>query len=81
VESGELDMQALQDHAARQLARNRLPREWAIVDALPLGPSRKVLKRELREQIRSGALPTSTRSLSGGSGRDPGQQNPPHDKE
>jgi long-chain acyl-CoA synthetase len=48
--------EALRDWAAARVAATKVPREVAIVDALPLGPSRKVLKRLLREQIADGTL-------------------------
>jgi acyl-CoA synthetase (AMP-forming)/AMP-acid ligase II len=35
-----------------------VPREVAIVDAMPLGPSGKVLKRELRARLTDGRLAT-----------------------
>ncbi len=36
-----------------RLARTKVPREWHIVEAFPLGPSRKILKRELRARLDS----------------------------
>jgi hypothetical protein len=36
-----------------------VPREYAFVAALPLGPSNKVLKRELRRALVDGTLPTT----------------------
>lgn len=39
-----------------RVARTKLPREVAVVESLPLGPSRKVLKRELRRRLVGGAL-------------------------
>jgi long-chain acyl-CoA synthetase len=42
--------------AAARIAAVKVPREFAIVEALPLGPSRKVLKREIRERIQAGLL-------------------------
>jgi len=41
-----------------RVAKTGVPREVAFVDALPLGPSRKVLRRVLRAQIESGELST-----------------------
>jgi len=42
--------------AAEQTAHHKYPRRVVFVDELPLGPSHKVLKRELRDRIaRSGA--------------------------
>lgn len=48
----------LRDWAAARVASIKVPREYAIVADLPLGPSRKVLKRELRDRVRDGSLPT-----------------------
>jgi len=45
-------------HARAELARPKQPREVAYVDALPVGPSRKVLRRVLRERLVSGELST-----------------------
>jgi feruloyl-CoA synthase len=39
---------------APQLARHKLPREFVVVDRLPLGPSGKIQKRTLREMLASG---------------------------
>ena len=39
-----------------QLARSKVPREWVAIERMPLGPSRKVLRRELRAQLESGTL-------------------------
>lgn len=47
---------ALDTFARESLARTKIPREVVFVDALPLGPSRKVLKRELRAQLADGRL-------------------------
>jgi long-chain acyl-CoA synthetase len=51
-----LDGAELYAFAAERLSRTKVPREYAIVDALPLGPSRKVLKRTLREQLAAGSV-------------------------
>ena len=80
VAEGILDLAALQQHARDSLARNRLPREWAVVKNLPLGPSRKILKRELREEIHSGSLATTAMPGSGAPNRRPGKQAPADDK-
>ncbi|MCA9575140.1 MAG: AMP-binding protein [Myxococcales bacterium] len=40
----------LTEHARLHLAKNKLPAEYVFTDALPLGPSGKVLKRTLRER-------------------------------
>lgn len=64
----------LRDWAAARLASIKVPREYALVGELPLGPSRKVLKRELRERVRDGALATvRPKAPTTGSGRDPGR--------
>ena len=80
VAEGILDLAALQQHARDSLARNRLPREWAVVKNLPLGPSRKILKRQLREELHSGALVTTAMPGSGAPNRRPGQQAPADNK-
>lgn len=46
----------LRDWAADRIAGIKVPREYVLLDALPLGPSRKVLKRELREGLAAGRL-------------------------
>jgi acyl-CoA synthetase (AMP-forming)/AMP-acid ligase II len=38
------------------VAATKVPREFVFVSALPLGPSGKVLKRALRQQLADGAL-------------------------
>ena len=42
--------------ARERIGGDKLPREYVWTDALPLGPSRKVLKRQVREQVVCGAL-------------------------
>lgn len=42
---------ALEAEAARHLARYAVPSRWFFVSDLPLGPSRKVQKRKLREDL------------------------------
>ncbi|WP_338598779.1 long-chain fatty acid--CoA ligase [Saccharopolyspora sp. SCSIO 74807] len=42
---------AIRAWAAEQTAHHKYPRRVVFVDELPLGPSHKVLKRELREQL------------------------------
>ncbi len=51
-----LDRAELDAFARENLAKNKVPREIAVVAELPLGPSRKVLKRELRARIADGRL-------------------------
>jgi long-chain acyl-CoA synthetase len=47
-----LDVEALVAFAKEHLGRHKYPRRVEVVDQLPLGPSLKVLKRELRRQYR-----------------------------
>ena len=54
----ELDPRTLDALAREHIAKNKVPRELAVVLALPLGPSRKIQKRELRAQIAAGTLRT-----------------------
>jgi len=44
------DKDALTGHCRGQLARYKVPKEIAFLDALPRNPSGKVLKRELRDR-------------------------------
>jgi long-chain acyl-CoA synthetase len=53
--TGEAQAQALLAWAGEHIARHKRPRLVRFVDELPLGPSRKVLKRELRDRFGSGA--------------------------
>lgn len=39
-----------------RVARNKVPRLWGTMEEFPLGPSRKVLKRELRDRLAAGDL-------------------------
>ncbi|MFI5306588.1 MAG: class I adenylate-forming enzyme family protein [Polyangiales bacterium] len=55
-----LEAAALVEWARPRIGATKLPREVAFVTALPLGPSGKVQKRELREALLSGRI-TSTR--------------------
>jgi long-chain acyl-CoA synthetase len=41
----------LREWAKERLGRHKYPREFRFVDELPLGPSQKVLKRELRHRF------------------------------
>jgi long-chain acyl-CoA synthetase len=52
---GELSEDALRAWARERLASYKYPRRVIFTDALPLGPSGKVLKRELVAQYREGA--------------------------
>jgi long-chain acyl-CoA synthetase len=53
------DADALTAFARARIAATKVPREFAFVDALPLGPSGKVHKRELRARLADGRLPTT----------------------
>jgi long-chain acyl-CoA synthetase len=55
--AGEPDADALLAWAGERVARHKRPRLVRFVDELPLGPSRKVLKRELRDRFASEAAP------------------------
>ncbi|HEY8821163.1 MAG TPA: AMP-binding protein, partial [Dermatophilaceae bacterium] len=46
-----LDVEALVEWARERLGRHKYPRRIEVVDALPMGPSHKVLKRDLRTQF------------------------------
>ena len=52
----DVDPGALDAFAREHIAKNKVPRELAVVDELPLGPSRKVQRRELRAQLAAGTL-------------------------
>ncbi len=51
-----LDAAGLSAWARARIGSSKLPRELAFVDALPLGPSGKVQKRELRQWLQDGRL-------------------------
>ncbi|WP_182358737.1 long-chain-fatty-acid--CoA ligase [Tomitella gaofuii] len=63
---GSVDADALYAWAREHLGKQKYPRRIEVVDALPLGPSHKVLKRELRKQFdrsdpaASGTAPAGT---------------------
>ena len=52
IPGGSLDADELIGWARARLGAHKYPRRVELVDALPLGPSGKVLKRELRESLR-----------------------------
>ncbi len=52
-----LDRDSVIAHCGARLARFKLPRDIAIVDALPRNATGKVLKRELRRQFSGGQAP------------------------
>ncbi|MET0340951.1 MAG: AMP-binding protein [Polyangiales bacterium] len=51
-----LDLAALAAHCAARLSKVKVPRLYAVIEALPVGPSGKVLRREVRTLVRAGAL-------------------------
>jgi long-chain acyl-CoA synthetase len=53
------DVTTLDAFARARIASTKLPREYAFVASLPLGPSGKVLKRALRERLVDGSLSTT----------------------
>ena len=55
-ESGPPDPDELIAWSREHLGRHKYPRRVEVLDALPMGPSHKVLKRELRTRF-SGPLP------------------------
>ncbi|MBV8723370.1 MAG: long-chain fatty acid--CoA ligase, partial [Candidatus Eremiobacteraeota bacterium] len=46
-----LDAGAFVDWSQQRLGKHKYPRRIELIDALPLGPSGKVLKRELRARF------------------------------
>ncbi|MGN6130183.1 MAG: long-chain-fatty-acid--CoA ligase [Nocardioidaceae bacterium] len=56
-EGERVEADALVAWAREQLGRHKYPRLVEVVPALPMGPSHKVLKRELRAQLRSANKP------------------------
>jgi fatty-acyl-CoA synthase len=52
--------EALKSHVAARVAKWWTPDEVRIVDALPIGPTGKVLKRELRERLAAANAPSRT---------------------
>jgi long-chain acyl-CoA synthetase len=57
---GEPDAEELLAWVAERVGRHKRPRLVRFVDELPLGPSRKVLKRELRDRFASASASAST---------------------
>jgi long-chain acyl-CoA synthetase len=49
--AGDLDPAELVTWSQQYLGRHKYPRQVRIVEELPLGPSMKVLKRELRRRF------------------------------
>ena len=65
VATADLRLSDLDAWARARLARYKVPRRYARIDAMPLGPSRKVLKRVLRQQLDKGQLASALVSSSG----------------
>ncbi|MEM6960982.1 MAG: AMP-binding protein [Myxococcota bacterium] len=57
AEDAKFEAELLRAHLEPRIARTKIPHLFAQVAHMPMGSSRKVLKRVLREQLRSGALP------------------------
>jgi 2-furoate---CoA ligase len=57
VVEGDVDAQALDAHclASETLARFKRPREYRLVEELPKSPSGKILRRVLRDELRTPA--------------------------
>lgn len=55
-EGAHLELAELDAFCRDRLAKTKVPREVAIVDALPLGPSRKILRRTMRDALLAGEL-------------------------
>jgi long-chain acyl-CoA synthetase len=55
----ELDTTQLLQWVAPRVGKTKVPRGVAVVDAMPLGPSGKVLKRTLRDWVQQGRLRVS----------------------
>lgn len=51
-----LDTEALRTHAKTRLAAYKVPRRFAVLDALPTSLIGKVLRREVREQLKKDAV-------------------------
>ena len=70
VRSSDLDQEAaihqLEAEAARHLPRYAVPTRWFFLAELPLGPSRKVQKRKLREALAEVAAATGDLSTERG---------------
>ncbi|WP_374930001.1 hypothetical protein [Kytococcus sedentarius] len=50
-EGATVDPDAFLAYGREQLGKHKYPRRVEIVEALPMGPSMKILKRELRSQF------------------------------
>ncbi|PVZ13206.1 AMP-binding protein [Actinomycetospora cinnamomea] len=66
VAAGEVEAAELVAHVAGRVAPHKRITEVAFVDAIPVSPSGKILRRLLVAQERAGALPAADRSGSGG---------------
>jgi long-chain acyl-CoA synthetase len=55
----QLDPAALFAHCRERLSRTKLPRRYAVLDALPVGPSGKVQRRVVRDRVQCADLPVT----------------------
>ena len=55
ADAGDVTEDDILEWAGERVARHKRPRIVRFVDELPLGPSRKVLKRELRDRFAGAA--------------------------
>jgi long-chain acyl-CoA synthetase len=53
TEGATLDAEALRAHAKLSLAAYKVPRRFAVLDALPTSLIGKVLRRDVREQLQA----------------------------
>lgn len=53
---GDVDVDSIRDHAGRVLAPFQRPKRYLVVDALPLNPTGKLAKGEVRRQVEQGEL-------------------------
>ncbi len=60
LEGASVDADDLVAWSREQLGRHKYPRHVEVVESLPMGPSHKVLKRELRVRFGSGHRPPAT---------------------
>ena len=51
VTAGPVDEAEIDAYAQERLGRHKYPRRYHFTDQLPLGPSHKILKRELRRRL------------------------------
>jgi acyl-CoA synthetase (AMP-forming)/AMP-acid ligase II len=51
VARGDIDAEALEEHAREHLAGYKVPRRWEIVDEIPRNPTGKILKNQLEDRF------------------------------